>query len=523
MTGRPVSWLAGHLLVQEIDQSNGVIALEIVKRVVMKNIVKSFGGVHALKDVSLEVLPGEIHALIGENGAGKSTLMKILSGALNKDSGEILIDGKSCEIDSPATGRSLGIGIIYQEFALAPHLTVAENIFLGQFCSKNGIIDWRDLNNQAKAVIEDVGFNINPQTRVKDLSVAYQQVVEITKALSENVNVLILDEPTAVLSPQEAERLFEILFKLRDQGVSIIYISHRLEEIFKISDRITVMRDGEVTGQLDRSEAVTDTVIKLMIGRNLSALFPARNATIGEEILRVEHLTNEPKVKDVSFSVRAGEVLGFAGLVGSGRTEVMRAIFGADKKQSGTVYLDDKILSIKSPTDAVRSRIGLLPESRKEQGILLNMSIRINMTMAAISKVVRYKSLINRKKEIDVVMELVRHLSVKTTNIENNVSSLSGGNQQKVSFAKWANADCRVIILDEPTRGVDVGAKTEIYDLINKLAESGMAVVVVSSELLEIIGLCDRVAVMNQGQIRGFLDKADLSEEKIMKLAIGRA
>jgi ribose transport system ATP-binding protein len=504
-------------------QINGVNILETIKRVEMKNIVKSFGGVHALKNVSLEVLPGEIHALIGENGAGKSTLMKILSGALHKDSGEIKLDGKPCEIDSPATGRALGIGIIYQEFALAPHLTVAENIFMGQFCSKNGFIDWSNLNSKAKAVIEDVGFNINPQTRVKDLSVAYQQVVEITKALSENVNVLILDEPTAVLSPQEAERLFEILFKLKEQGVSIIYISHRLEEIFKISDRITVMRDGEVTGQLNRDEAVTDNVIKLMIGRNLSTLFPERHATIGEEVLRVEHLTNEPKVRDISFSVKAGEVLGFAGLVGSGRTEVMRAIFGADRKQSGAVYLDQKLLAIKSPTHAVQSGIGLLPESRKEQGVLLNLPIRINITMAAISKIVRFKSLINRKKEVVDVMELVRHLSIKTNNIENNVSSLSGGNQQKVSFAKWANADCRVIILDEPTRGVDVGAKTEIYDLINKLAESGLAVIVVSSELLEIIGLCDRVAVMNQGQIRGFLDKPDLSEEKIMKLAIGRS
>ncbi|WHH58509.1 sugar ABC transporter ATP-binding protein [Petroclostridium sp. X23] len=490
-------------------------------RIEMENISKSFGGVHALKDVTFSVKPGEIHALVGENGAGKSTLMKILSGAYQKDSGVIRIDGKQVNINNPHKGKELGIGIIYQEFALAPHLTVAENIFINRMGNRRGIMNWRELYSKADELIKSIGFNISSRTIVNKLSVAFQQVVEITKALSQNVKVLILDEPTAVLAPREAERLFEILFKLKEQGVSIIYISHRLDEIFKISDRITAMKDGCVTGTVFPHEVSTDDVISLMIGRKLSALFPKRECVIGEELFRVEGLNSDEKVNNVSFSVRKGEVVGLAGLVGSGRTEIARAIFGADAFVSGKVFLKGQELKIKTPKQAVKYGIGLLPESRKEQGVILTLPIRYNVTMSSLKKITGIAGLIKKKKEKADVHELIEKLTIKTRSTEEYVANLSGGNQQKVAFAKWVNADCEVIILDEPTRGVDVGAKVEIYCLINELAARGVGIIMISSELMEIIGMCDRILVVGQGSIKGELSKGEFSEESIMKMAIG--
>jgi len=489
-------------------------------RVQMTGISKSFGGVHALNDVSFEVRPGEIHALVGENGAGKSTLMKILSGAYQKDSGEIVIDGRPANISSPHVGRKLGIGIIYQDFALAPDLTVAENIFLDHLSRTGGLINWRELYRNAGELIRGLGFDINPRSLVADLTVAYQQVVEIAKALSENVGILILDEPTAVLAPRETARLFEVLRKLKQQDVSIIYISHRLEEVFEIADVVTVIKDGAVTGTLEAAEATTHEIINMMIGRQLTAMFPKRHGKVGDEIFRVESLNRGRKVRDVSFSVRAGEVLGIAGLVGSGRTETVRAIFGADAKDSGQVVLEHRPLRIGSPLAAVRSGIGLRPEDRKEQGAILSMSVRKNVTMPSLSRVTGVLGVVRQGREKRITQDLVDKLAIKTSSTETAVTDLSGGNQQKVVLAKWLGTECRLLILDEPTRGVDVGAKVEIYNIINELAESGLGIVVISSEMIELIGICDRVMVMREGRIRGILEKGQLSEENIMRLAI---
>ena len=491
-----------------------------VYRVQMAGITKSFGGVHALHDVSFDVRAGEIHALVGENGAGKSTLMKILSGAYQKDIGEILIDGRAVNISSPHMGRKLGIAIIYQDFALAPDLTVAENIYLDHLSGRKAFINWTELYRNAGALIESVGFDINPRSIVGDLSVAYQQVVEITKALSENAGILILDEPTAVLAPRETERLFDVLRTLKHQGVSMIYISHRLEEIFRIADLVTVIKDGVVTGTVKAAETTTDEIINMMIGRQLTDMFPARHASIGGEVFRVDNLSRGNKVKDVSFSVRAGEVLGIAGLVGSGRTETVRAIFAADPKDSGEIVLDGRRLKIKSPRHAVRSGIALVPEDRKEQGAVLSMSVRENVTMPSLRTVTAPLGFIRQRREKRITKNLIEKLAIKTGSTETVVTDLSGGNQQKVVLAKWLGADCRLLILDEPTRGVDVGAKVEIYNIINELAERGLAIIVVSSEMVEIIGICDRVVVMRDGRVRDILEKDQLSEENIMKLAI---
>jgi len=489
-------------------------------RVEMTDITKSFGGVHALRDVSFKVRPGEIHALVGENGAGKSTLMKILSGAYQKDAGNIKIDGKEVNITNPHMGRKSGIAIIYQEFALAPDLTVAENIYLDHLGSKKGFINWSRLYRDADELIKSIGFDINPRSIIADLTVAYRQVVEITKALSENAKILILDEPTAVLAPRETEQLFEVLRKLKQQDVSVIYISHRLDEIFKVADIITVIKDGAVTGTVNPADVNTDDIISMMIGRKLAAMFPKRDCRIGEEIFGVENLSRGKEVRNVSFSVRAGEVLGIAGLVGAGRTETMRAIFGADPKDAGRITLDGRPLRINSPTDAVRAGIGFLPEDRKEQGTIGSMSIRKNVTMPSLwSRFARF-GFIKQAKEKKTTQDLIEKLAIKTNSTETDVTDLSGGNQQKVVLAKWLGTDCRVIILDEPTRGVDVGAKVEIYNLINELAAAGLAIIVISSEMMEVIGICDRVLVMREGQIQGILEKSELTEENIMTLAI---
>ncbi|MHC4132001.1 MAG: sugar ABC transporter ATP-binding protein [Planctomycetota bacterium] len=488
----------------------------------MEGITKSFGGVHALKDVEFRARAGQVHAIVGENGAGKSTLMKILSGAYQKDDGQIKIDGKVVNIPNPHAGRKRGIAIIYQEFALAPDLTVAENIYLDHLSGRRGFINWKGLYRNAGELISSLGFDINPRSKVEDLSVAYQQVVEITKALSEDAKILILDEPTAVLAPREVERLFEVLRRLKAQGVSIIYISHRLEEVFQIADKITVLRDGEVSGAVQREEATTDDVINLMIGRTLTTMFPKRECAIGEEIFKVEGLNRGRDVRDVTFEVWAGEVVGIAGLVGSGRTETVRAIFGADKKDSGKIWLKGKRLKITSPKRAVQSGIGLVPEDRKGQGTILSMSIRENVTMPSIWKIMGKIGMIKRRKEKYITEGLIEKLAIKSRGTESKVGDLSGGNQQKVVLAKWFGTECEVIILDEPTRGVDVGAKVEIYNLINELASNGLGIIVISSEMMEVIGICDKVLVMREGGIAAVLEKDELTEENIMRPAIGQ-
>lgn len=490
-------------------------------RLEMKNISKHFGGVKALKDVSLRVEPGEIHALIGENGAGKSTLMKVLSGAYQRDGGQIFIDGKEAKITNPKESKELGVAIIYQEFMLAPDLTVAENIFIDKLSAGKATINWKKLRADAKEQLEKLGFSdINPNAKCGSLSVAYQQVVEICKCLTRNAKILVFDEPTAVLTFSEIKKLFEVINKLKSEGVSIIYISHRLEEIFELSQHITILKDGTYVDTVKTTEFDKQRLVNLMVGREMTDMYPKRHATIGDVVLKVENLCAGKMVQDVSFEVRAGEVLGFNGLVGAGRTETMRAVFGADKRDSGTIYYFGKEVNWKSPRAAIKEKFGFLPEDRKKQGLLLEQSIRMNTTLACLDKITT-SGLINHGAEKKFVKETLASIQTKYGNTEDNANSLSGGNQQKVALAKWIAADCKCIVFDEPTRGVDVGAKTEIYKVMNNLAEQGVAVIMISSEMPEIIGMCDRVVVMRNGKISGEVSRDELSENTLIKFAMG--
>lgn len=491
-------------------------------RLEMKNITKRFGGVKALTDVTLKIKKGEVHALIGENGAGKSTLMKILSGAYQRDEGEIFLDGQQVKITTPKESKDLGIAVIYQEFMLAPDLTVAENIFIDKLTAGKLTINWRQLKAQAKEQLEKLGFDdINPGTRVGNLSVAYQQVVEICKCLTRDAKILVLDEPTAVLTFTEIKKLFEVINKLKSEGVSLIYISHRLEEIFELTDKITVLKDGTYVNCVDTKSIDKQQLVNMMVGRELKQMFPERHAKIGQEVLKVEGLNAGKLVKNVYFSVREGEVLGFSGLVGAGRTETMRVLFGADKAVSGKIIYFGNEVRFKDPKEAIKNGFGLVPEDRKSQGLLLEQSIRMNATLASLHKITNRIGIINHKKEKEYVEKLLKDVATKYGSTEDNVNSLSGGNQQKIALAKWVSADCRCIIFDEPTRGVDVGAKTEIYKIMNALAEDGVAVIMISSEMPEIIGMCDRAIIMRQGEIAGELDKADLAENNLIKHAMG--
>jgi ribose transport system ATP-binding protein len=483
----------------------------------MIGISKRFGGIRALDDVSFAVKPGEVHALLGENGAGKSTLMKILSGACHRDSGEIRILGQPVEISNPHVSRQLGIGIIYQELVLAPDLSVAENIFIGDIPP---FVPWKKLQQRARKILKEVGFDIDPKARLGDLPLAYQQVVEIAKALSRDVKLLILDEPTAVLAPPEVKNLLELIKTLSARGVSIIYISHRLEEIFEIAQAITVIKDGRTVGTVPPKEISSDQLIDMMVGRHVSALFPTDERKIGEPVLQVQNVRLGSRVADVSFEVRAGEILGIAGLIGSGRTEMARAIFGADRKDGGLVLLNGQRQSIRNPRHAVRAGIGLVPEDRKKQGVVTSLPIRQNTTMSVLGRFTGILGIINKKAEANTVQRLVQRLAIKTRSIESRVDTLSGGNQQKVALSKWFGAGCRVIFFDEPTRGVDVGAKAEIYRLISDLAVEGLAVVLISSDLIEVLGMSDRILVMSRGRISGELKKDEFSEANIMRLAL---
>ena len=491
-------------------------------RLEMKGITKRFGKVTALNDVSLQIRPGEIHALVGENGAGKSTLMKILSGAYTKDEGTIIVDGREVNIDGSRSSMDLGIAIIYQEFMLAPDLTVAENIFIDRLTGGGAFINWPRLRADSREQLEKLGFgDINPSVKCSSLSVAYQQVVEICKCLTRNARVLVLDEPTAVLTFKEVRKLFEIIKRLREEGVSIIYISHRMEEIFELSDRITVLKDGGYVTTLSTPETNQQKLVNLMVGREMKDMFPPRHAEIGEVVLKVEDLHAGRMVDGVSFEARAGEVLGFYGLVGAGRTETMRAIFGADKRSAGKVWYFGKEVHWKSPKEAVRSQFGLLPEDRKKEGLLVQQSIRMNTTLASLQSKIAPKALINHRLEKDLVKKQLASIQTKYGNTEDNANTLSGGNQQKVVLAKWMTADCRCIVFDEPTRGVDIGAKVEIFNVMNSLAERGVAIIMISSEMPEVIGMCDRVEVMRNGKITGEIRKSELNEDVLISCAMG--
>jgi ribose transport system ATP-binding protein len=487
----------------------------------MRNINKHFYGVHALKNVSFSVRRGEVHVLIGENGAGKSTLMKILSGAYKKDSGEIWFDGEKFDIANPLDAQNKGISIIYQEFNLIPGLSVAENIFLGREpLKKSGIIDWKVLYRNTSELLERLKADINPRELVSKLSIAQQQFVEIAKALSFGARLIIMDEPSATLTPKELEKLFDVIRDLKARGVSIIYISHHLDELFEIGDRYTVLRDGEwiATGKIE--EVDKNQIIKLMVGREISNSYPPRTSKPGEVVLEVRNLSRKGVLKDISFTLRKGEILGIAGLVGSGRTEMVRALYGADPVDSGEVILNKQQISIYSPRDSIRHGIGLLPEDRKQQGLVLGQSVKNNVTLANLDAV-KKKVLLDIEKEEGEVGKFIDELGIKTPGQDILALNLSGGNQQKVVLAKWLFTDSEILIFDEPTRGIDVGAKYEIYQLMNELTSQGKSIIMISSELPEIIGVSDRVIVIHKGRVSGEYDRSELDQEKIMKSAAG--
>lgn len=488
----------------------------------MRHISKQYPGVRALDDVSLTVYPGEVHALLGENGAGKSTLMKILAGAQPRDSGEILLYGQPVVIDSPHRAMELGIAIIYQEFNLVPYLSAGENIFLGREprAALPGFVDFKALYRTAQEILDRLGVRIDARTPVNQLSVAQQQMVEIAKAASQRARILVMDEPSATLTDHELQALFQLIRQLRDEGVSILYISHRLEEIFEICDRATILRDGRWIATRAVSDLTREEIIRLMVGRELKEAIPKVVVEPGPPALAVKHLNRAGVLHDVSLHVCKGEIVGLAGLVGAGRTETARAIFGADPIDSGTIEVFGQPVIIRSPQDAIRHGIGLVTEDRKQQGLVLGMAVRENTTLANLSALSSL-GFIRRNVERQVAERYRENLAIKTPSIEQTVQNLSGGNQQKVVLAKWLFTGSKILIFDEPTRGIDVGAKSEIYRLMNELAAQGVAILMISSELPEVLGMSDRILVMHEGRIAGELSRAEATQEKIMHLATG--
>lgn len=485
----------------------------------MREIDKSFAGTHALKELSFTLRRGEVHALLGENGAGKSTLIKVLGGIYQPDKGTISIDGKTVRMDKVHVAQSHGIGIIHQEIVLVPHLTVAENIFLGREPTTGlGLKDGRAVYKRAREMMQSLDLDIDVHTKVAELSIAQQQMVEIVKAISFNVKILVMDEPTSSLSDKEVETLFKTIRRLKEQQVSIIYISHRMEELFAISDRVTVIRDGTYVGTKNTAGTTADELVGMMVGRNLENYYVRDYQEPGDEVLSVRHLTKRRVFEDVSFTVRRGEILGFSGLVGAGRSEIMLALFGADSYDSGQVLLEGKPVRFRSAAAAIRHNVALIPEDRKKQGLILVASVAFNLTLAGLDNVIK-NGFISAGRRREQVRELIGRLGVKTASAESAVQSLSGGNQQKVLVGKWLATNPRLLILDEPTRGVDVGSKQEIYSIINELAKEGMAIILVSSDLPEIINMCDAVCVVREGRLAAKLDRRELTQENIMKHA----
>lgn len=484
-----------------------------------ENITKGFPGVKALDGVHFELRKGEVHALLGENGAGKSTLMKIFSGIYQPDGGQLKMNGSPVTLETPKKAQSLGVGIIHQELNLCPHLTVAQNIFIGREFSSYGVLDQKRQNREAQRLLNDFQVDFKATDLVKDLSLSRQQMVEIIKVISMNAEVLIMDEPTSALSEKEIVTLMGVIRRLRDEGKGVIYISHRLEELKHIADRVTVFRDGTYVDTMVYKETNLEHMIGLMVGRKLEEKYPRVSVAPGKTILQAKGLGRATAVNDVSFELKAGEILGLAGLVGAGRTELGRLLFGADKRAGGMVEIDGQVVDIKCPADGIRHGIVYIPEDRKQDGLLLGMSVLKNTTLPSMADYSNRFGVIDSKKEALATEKICKDLRVKTPNIHQTIKNLSGGNQQKVVVGKWMLRNPRVFIFDEPTRGVDVGAKIEIYSIMNALKEKGIGVIVISSELPEIMGITDRVLVMCQGQIRASLDTLKTNQEEIMAYA----
>jgi ribose transport system ATP-binding protein len=508
------------------NRSDGYPSEEVGVRVSTKllkvsGISKSFPGVMALHDVQFELNSGEVLALVGENGAGKSSLMKILSGIYTKDAGSILMNGLEVDIDSPKTAQALGISIIHQEMNLMPHLTVAQNIFIGREPRSGIFVRDRLLNQRASELLERLGIDLDAQALVEGLTVAKQQMVEIAKALSFEAKVLIMDEPTSALTATETETLFELIEGLKASGTGIIYISHRMDELRRITDRVTVLRDGEYIGTLGKDEFDIPTVIEMMVGRPLQegARPVARARTADDVVLKVDGLNTRSLLKDVNFELHRGEILGFSGLMGAGRTEVARAIIGADPRTSGTIAINGKVVSIKQPSDAVALGVGYLSEDRKQFGLLLEQDVNTNVLLASLRDYTGVVGVVHSEKGKQTTRKYVDSLGIKTPSISATTKNLSGGNQQKVVIAKWLERDCDILIFDEPTRGIDVGAKEEIYRLLNELVDQGKSIIMISSELPEVLRLSHRIVVMANGRVTGILNSEEASQAKIMDYA----
>jgi ribose transport system ATP-binding protein len=486
----------------------------------LKGVSKIFPGVRALNSIDLDVYPGEVLGLVGENGAGKSTLIKILTGAHRNDEGKIFIEGKETVIDGPKHAMNLGITAIYQELNIVKQLTVAENVFLGREIKKGKLLDRTHMIERASELLKDLGQEINPKLPINMLGVGQQQMVEIAKALSVKTKVLIMDEPTASLSNREVKELLRTVKSLRDKGIGIVYISHRLEEILEICDRVTVMRDGEKVKTLEKKEVTTDILIKLMVGRDLEEQFPKIETKLGEEALRIEGLSKNGVFENITFGVKRGEILGLAGLVGAGRTEVMRVIFGADPKDAGDIFVHGKKVKIKSPRDAMNNKIAFLTEDRKGQGLILDNTVAFNMNISSFNRI-KNGLLLSASKSKQRCAENIKKLNINPPLDNFIVRQFSGGNQQKVVIAKWLNTDADIYIFDEPTRGIDVGAKVEVYNVMNELVAKGAAIIMISSEMPEVLGMSDRIIVMHEGKITGEFNRKEANQENIMKAASG--
>ncbi len=482
------------------------------------HISKAFSGVQALSDVSFDLAEGEVHALLGENGAGKSTLMKIISGVYIKDEGDIFIRGQKVEIHSPSRAQELGIGIIHQELNLCGHLTVAENIFLGREKTTLGLTNNKDQNKMAQELLDHLNVELDPKALIRDLPVSKQQMVEICKTLSMNAQIIIMDEPTSALTDKEIDDLFRIIIELKKQGKGIIYISHRLEELAQITDRITILRDGKFISNHNFKDITLPEIISKMVGRDLKEKYPRVVCPMGKTLLDVQHLNAGKNVRDVSFSLREGEILGFAGLMGAGRTETIRALFGADAKESGEIFLDGKKITIRQPLDSIKTGLFMVPEDRKHDGLCVKLSVIDNISLPNLD-MMSSLGLINNKKSSVLAGKMINNLKIKTPSLHQYVRNLSGGNQQKIVVGKWLLRDAKVVMFDEPTRGIDVAAKVEIYSIMNELKKQGIGVLFVSSELTEILGMSDRVLVMCNGQIKADLVTQNTTQEEILHYA----